>query len=123
MDEVEAAMGKRIMILEDEVLLAWHLADMLTDLGHDVVAQATRVPPAMDLAREADIDLAFLDVNVAGTQSFVVADILHRRGIHYVFATGYGVGGLIDGYRDALVLQKPYDVGALEGILAKTFDR
>ncbi|MBC7283277.1 response regulator [Hoeflea sp.] len=100
--------SKRILIVEDEVLLAMHLEDMLSELGHEVVGQATRIDEALELVRETDIDFAILDINVAGTQSFPVADILRQRGIPFTFATGYGVEGLMDGYRDCPVLQKPY---------------
>ncbi|MBU4530908.1 MAG: response regulator [Desulfomicrobium sp.] len=113
--------SKRVLIVEDEVLLAMHLEDMLTDLGHRVVGQATRVDKALVLARNSDIDFAILDINVAGTQSFPVADILLERGIQFVFATGYGTAGLIDGYRDCPVLQKPYAQEDLEQSIALTF--
>lgn len=110
---------RRVLIVEDEVLLALHLEDLLTVLGHEVVAQATRIDMAMDLARESDIDFAILDINVAGTRSFPVADILRRRGIPFVLATGYGAEGLADGYRDWPTLRKPYAQEDLERTLAQ----
>ncbi|MCA1776817.1 MAG: response regulator [Loktanella sp.] len=100
--------AKRVLIVEDEVLLAMDLECMLTDIGHEVVGQATRIDKAIKLAQETDLDFAVLDINVAGTKSFPVADILRERGIPFTFATGYGVDGLEDGYRDLPVLQKPY---------------
>lgn len=111
--------AKRILIVEDETLLAMHLEDMLTDLGHDVVAMATRVEGAVALARDLDIDLAILDVNVAGTQSFPVADILRERNIPFVFATGYGIEGVLEGYKDAPTLRKPYELRELQSALAR----
>ena len=111
--------AKRILIVEDDVLLAWHLEDLLTTLGHDVIGPATRVALAMELARESEIDLAVLDINLAGTKSFPVADILCQRGIPFAFATGYGAEGLVDGYRDFPVLRKPYSQEDLEHTIAQ----
>ncbi|MGF7161898.1 DNA-binding response OmpR family regulator [Rhodoligotrophos appendicifer] len=112
---------KRVMIVEDEVLLAMHLEDLLTALGHEVVGQATRIDMAVELAREIDIDFAVLDINVAGTKSFSVADILGKRGIPFAFATGYGAEGMMDGYRDFPVLRKPYAQEDLERTIALMF--
>lgn len=111
--------SKRVLIVEDEALLAMQLEDLLVDLGHEVVGLATRIGIAIELARESRIDFAILDINVGGTTSFPVADILHQRGIRFVFATGYGVDGLMDGYRDATVLQKPYAREDLERAIAR----
>lgn len=116
-----ALTAKRVLIVEDEVLLAMHLEDLLTALGHDVVEQATRIEKAIELARESQIDFAVLDINVAGTRSFPVADILRRRGIPFVFASGYGVEGLKNGYHDVPALRKPYAQGDLERVIAQAF--
>ena len=109
------------MIVEDEVLVAWYLEDMLTELGHEVVAQATTVAAAIPLARDSAIDFAILDINVAGTKSFPVADILRQRGIPFAFASGYGAEGIIDGYRDVPALRKPYSEEDLERTIAQMF--
>ena len=115
--------AKRVLIVEDEVLLAMHLEDLLTALGHEVIGQATSINMAMELARKSDIDFALLDINVAGTKSFPVADILRQRGIPFAFATGYGTEGLMDGYRDFPALRKPYAQEDLERIIAQAFRR
>lgn len=112
--------ARRILIVEDEFLLAMELEYQLMGMGHTVVDLATRVPAAMELALHADIDFAILDVNVAGIPSFPVADILRQRGIPFVFATGYGSAGLVDGYRDEPTLQKPYQPHQLERLIAAT---
>ncbi len=113
--------AKRVLIVEDDVLVAWHLEDMLTALGHEVVGQATRIEMAMELACESAIDFAVLDINVAGTKSFPVADILCERGIPFAFASGYGAEGLMDGYRDFPALRKPYTQEDLERTIAQAF--
>lgn len=98
----------RALIVEDEFLVAMELEDLLTGMGYQVVGSVARMPEALELARDAEIDFAVLDINVGGSQSFPVADILRKRGIPFVFATGYGVAGLIDGYRHETTLRKPY---------------
>lgn len=113
--------AKRILIVEDEPLLAIHLEDLLTDLGHRVIAIATRIDRALVLPRESEIDIAILDVNVAGSQSFGTADVLRERGIPFVFATGYGAEGLVEGYRQEPILQKPYEPDELERAIALAF--
>ncbi|HEY6916844.1 MAG TPA: response regulator [Allosphingosinicella sp.] len=104
----------RILVVEDEMLVAMNIEDMLLDLGHEIAGVASRLDPALTLAREADIDLAMLDVNLAGDLSFPVADILETRGIPYLFATGYGRKGVKDEYGGVPVLQKPFRARDLE---------
>lgn len=100
--------AKRILIVEDELLVAMNLEDLLIEMGHEVVGLASHMSEAMEFARESDFDFAVLDINIAGTPSFPVADILRERGIPFIFTSGYGAAGLVDGYRDEIMLQKPY---------------
>jgi CheY-like chemotaxis protein len=98
----------RILIVEDEMLVAMNIEDMLLDLGHEVAGLASRLAPALALARDALFDVAMLDVNLAGETSFPVADLLIERGIPFLFATGYGPKGIEERYRSHPVLQKPF---------------
>lgn len=100
--------AKRILIVEDELLVAMNLEDLLIEMGHEVVGLASHMSEAMEFARESDFNFAALDINIAGTPSFPVADILRERGIPFIFTSGYGAAGLVDGYRDEIMLQKPY---------------
>ncbi|MDR9812137.1 response regulator [Rhizobium hidalgonense] len=108
----------RILVVEDEILVAMMLEDLLIEMGHEVVGPAFRIHDALEFARQADLHFAILDVNLAGSQSFPVADILRERHIPFVFATGYGAEGFRDGYRDDVTLHKPYDFGDLERAIA-----
>ena len=112
--------ARRVLIVEDEILLAMNLQDMLFQLGHVVTGVATRVDKALALARDGDIDFAVLDLNVAGTLSFPVADVLRQRGIPFIFASGYGIQGLIDGYLGECVLTKPFDLWQLERMIGQS---
>jgi CheY-like chemotaxis protein len=108
----------RILIVEDEMLVAMNIEDMLLDLGHEVAGIASRLAPALALAKDADIDAAILDVNLAGEQSFPVAELLDERGIPFLFATGYGLQGIEERYRSRTVLQKPFRAIDLRDALA-----
>jgi CheY-like chemotaxis protein len=110
----------RILIVEDEMLVAMSFEDMLIELGYEVVGIASRLDSALAMAREVDFDVAMLDVNLAGDRSFPVADLLIARGIPFLFATGYGPEGIDEAYRGRLVLQKPFladDLAAAVGSL------
>ena len=113
---------KRILVVEDEPIVALSLQDMLDDLGFEVVGPAFRAAAALELARSEAIDAAILDVNMAGETSYGVAEALRSRSIPYLFATGYGRQGLEPGHEDTFVLQKPYReaqvASALEALLA-----
>ena len=109
----------KVMIVEDEVIIALDLAEMVADLGHEVVKIANRVDLASEFAATGAVDIAILDMNVRGGASFPIAAILRDRGIPFIFASGYGIGGLIEGFRDALVLTKPYTIETLMQTLAQ----
>jgi len=98
----------RILVVEDEMLVAMNIEDMLLELGHEVAGLASRLGPALALARESRFDAAMLDVNLAGEPSFPVADLLIERGVPFLFATGYGRKGIDERYRDFPMLQKPF---------------
>lgn len=105
--------GLHLLVVEDEAMIAFALEDLLTDLGCEVVGPVFHMQDAMQLAREAAIDGAILDVNIAGEEVFPVADILEARGIPFIFTTGYGTAGLRSGDLGHPVLQKPYPVESL----------
>ena len=105
-----------VLLVEDEACLAMMLQDLLEDAGYRVM-KAARVAAALHMANDPAIDAAILDVNVAGTEVFPVADELRRRGVPFMFASGYGEHGLPGEFRDYPVLQKPYDPAALGTML------
>jgi len=105
---------KRILIVEDETLVAFHLEDILLEMGHAVIGPAVRLADAVLLARDGEFDFAIVDMNLAGTPSLAVADILRARGIPFVFVTGYGAEGIAASYGSEPTLRKPYTLEALE---------
>jgi CheY-like chemotaxis protein len=100
--------GLRILVVEDEAAISLLLEDMLLDFGCELVGPAARLSSALDIAARETIDLAILDVNVAGEPIYPVAEALAERGVPFVFSTGYGSAGIKDAFRDRPVLQKPF---------------
>lgn len=93
------------------------LEDMLGDLGFEVVGPAARLADAVALANGEALDGAILDVNVAGEPIYPVVEALARRGVPFMFSTGYGAGGIDASYRDRPMLQKPFSQADLEAKL------
>lgn len=108
--------GCRVLLVEDESLVAMLAEDMLLDLGCEVVV-AMRLDKALALARAERFDLAVLDVNLGDARSYPVADLLFERCTPFLFATGYGKRGLEAPYQGVPVLQKPYHAAPLEHLL------
>ncbi len=109
-----SAHAKRVLIVEDETLVAMLLEDMLDDAGHSVAHCASNLPQALDfIATQTDaFDFAILDVNLGGHPIFPVAEALKAKGKAFAFATGYGPAGLPDAWRDRPTLSKPF--GAMD---------
>jgi len=115
--------GLRVIVVEDETLVAILLEDMLTDLGCEVLWTAHRVPRALDLVAQSTPDAAVLDVNIAGDEVYPVAQALAERNIPFVFATGYGTRGLSDDWRGRPIVQKPFQVEHLSRCLLTALGR
>ena len=100
--------GWRILIVEDETLISMLFEDILLELGCEIVGPAFNIKQALELAREAAIDAAILDVNLGGDPIFPVATVLASRAIPLVFSSGYGSGGLPERWQDRPTLPKPF---------------
>lgn len=109
--------GVKVLIVEDEGLVALMIEDMLQDLGCEVVASVAGLKEACSLAATAELDLAVLDMNLRGERSFPVAEILREREVPFMFSTGYGTDGLPAEFSGSLVLSKPFSAKALQETL------
>lgn len=118
-----ATPAKRILVVEDELMIRMLLEDMLGELGYTVAAEAARIEEALEAAKNADFDIAILDVNLNGQPISPVADALVARGMPFVFATGYGERGLPEPYRDRPTLKKPFQMDGLKQMLQTALDR
>ncbi|CAN7647253.1 response regulator [Phenylobacterium sp. LjRoot225] len=110
--------GRRVLVVEDEMLVALLLQDMLADLGCVVIGPAASVDEALSLIETQFLDTAVLDVNLSGQMSYPVADALLIRHVPFVFSTGYSSNRLQEGYRTQRAVQKPYHMTELRNALA-----
>lgn len=103
----------RILVVEDEMMVAMGLEMALEDAGYQVVGPFGRLDQALKAARSEQMDMALLDVNVRGDEVFPVARILSARGIPYAFLTGYGRESLPAEFLSGCVLSKPFQAATL----------
>lgn len=115
--------GRKVLIVEDESLVAMLLETILEDMGCAPVGPASSVDEGVRLVHsEAGLSCALLDVNVAGTTVFPVAEALKARGVPFVFSTGYGEGGLPDEWRGHPTIQKPFTEETVRDALFTAMD-
>jgi DNA-binding response OmpR family regulator len=111
---------KRILIVEDEMMIAMLIEDMVRDLGYEPIGPAMTIEKALAMATAETLDGAILDVNLGGgAPSTPIAEALKSRGVPFLFATGYGSRGRPDGFGEARVLQKPFSIDELSGMLSQ----
>lgn len=109
--------GKRVLLVEDEAILAMALEDILGHLGCVVVGPALTVADGHRLASDAQLDAGVLDINMGNGPNFTIAEILRTRSVPFCFSTGYGLAGVPSQYADVPVLQKPYSDDRLAAML------
>jgi CheY-like chemotaxis protein len=113
----------RVLVVEDEMLPAMLMEDLLTDLGYDVVGPVARVAEGLRLAGFERLDGAILDINVAGTEVFPIAHELAERGIPFIFLSGYASNTLPQVWRGRPTLRKPFRPEDLAQTMATTFEK
>ncbi len=112
--------GRRVLVVEDEPLIAMLLEDMLTDLGAEIAGVADTVSGALErLESDGVVDIAVLDMSLRGRTVEPVADALADRGVPFVFASGYGADVAVGRHAAAPVLPKPFARDALEAALLR----
>jgi len=109
----------RIFVVEDEMVIAMMIEDMIGDLGHQIAGVAMRLPQATEMAKEVAADIAILDINLDGHRSFPVAQMLQDRGVKVLFASGYGSPGLEAPFLDATIIRKPFEASELKRAIEK----
>ncbi|HSY89114.1 MAG TPA: response regulator [Verrucomicrobiae bacterium] len=112
-----AGSSRRVLVVEDETLVAMMLEEMLQELNCSVLGPAGDLAEAMGFAEKGEFDLALLDVSLRRTPSFPVAEILQKRGIPFAFMTGYGVQDFPPAYQQLPRLSKPFDLPDLQRAL------
>ena len=102
--------GLRILLVEDNFLVAESMRDLLDECGCETVGPAPRLEAALDLADREFLDGALLDINLAGEYCFLVARLLRERGVPFSFLSGYDDCSIVAvPFRDASRLFKPFD--------------
>jgi len=115
----ELLAGRRVLVVEDEMMVLINIEDALADFGCTLVAVAATVDQALALIDTQNFDVAVIDVNLDGQTSYPIADALAKRGVPFVFSTGYSDPGLGGDHSDRPVLQKPYRDSQLAEILIR----
>jgi CheY-like chemotaxis protein len=118
---METAMGLegvRVLVIEDDSLVAMSVGDMLSDLGCSVVANAGSLTQAFEKVGAGGFDFALLDVNLRGKEVYPVAEVLTEQGIPFAFASGYGRAGLPDEFRTRPIVSKPFQMEELSSVLS-----
>ena len=114
--------GRRILVVEDEMLVLMEIETVLEELGCLTICAASSVAGALALLELQRFDAAIIDVNLGGEESYPVADALARRGIPFAFSTGYGDHGRRIDLQARPMLRKPYVRAALVAVLEQLLD-
>jgi len=112
--------GNRILLVEDEILVAMMMRDILSDLGYAVVGPFSRLSEAMIAAVHDEIDAGVVDINLGGEFVYPVADVLVARGIPFVFITGYGVESIDKRFGSVPIIKKPVQRQALQKLFIQS---
>lgn len=118
-DQAASLLGLRLLVVEDEAMIALMIEDMLDAFGCVVVDVAGTLAKGLAIADDEQLALdgAILDINLGGEQVYPVAERLRRRGVPFIFCTGYGRAGLAPGFTHVPTLAKPYQAEDLENML------
>ncbi|MDP8921195.1 MAG: response regulator [Pseudomonadota bacterium] len=103
--------GRRVLVVEDEYMLAQELREGLERQGAEVIGPVPTVAEAMELLRQGPApDIAILDINLQGEMVYPVADALRAQGIPFLFATGYEPWAIPEAYKDVPRAEKPVEM-------------
>jgi CheY-like chemotaxis protein len=112
--------GRRVLIAEDEYLLASKMVEEFARLGVETIGPASTVKRALDLVEHCGpLDAAMLDIKLRNEMIFPVADALRARGVPFVFTTGYNQKIIPDEYKDVVRYEKPFDVAEIARVVAQ----
>ncbi len=113
----EPLQGLRVLVVEDETLVAMLIEEYLADFGCVVAGSVRRVAKGLQVLKDLEVDAAVLDLNVAGESVSPIADVLGQRNVPFIFASGYGIKGVEERWAGRPVLQKPFSAKELHAAL------
>jgi CheY-like chemotaxis protein len=108
----------KVLVVEDEPLVAMLLEDMLAESGHAAVGPAGTVDRALEMVAAGGFDCAILDINLRGVPAYAVALALDEAQIPYAFTSGYGAGGVDPKFAHRPAIAKPIATDGLEDFLS-----
>ncbi|HTY69799.1 MAG TPA: response regulator [Alphaproteobacteria bacterium] len=111
--------GKRILLVEDEVLVAMMIEEILLEFGCEVVGPVSRIDAARAAIEDDGFDCALLDINLRGQPVYPVAELLAEHEVPFGFITGYGAAGVPAKFGTHPVLQKPFDSQDVAAMLVR----
>ena len=111
--------AKRILVVEDEFLIALDIAGALEDGGLVVLGPAASIDEALGLLQRESVDGALLDANLGGHPVGQLADALAARGLRFAFVSGYGRDQLPASHRDVPLVRKPFTAGELLAVVGR----
>jgi CheY-like chemotaxis protein len=114
--------GKRVLVVEDSPVVGPFTADLLDDLGCDVIGPAPNMAAARELIEEGGLDAALMDVHIRGERVFPLCEMLEEKGVPFVLTSGYADWTMPDKWRDRPRLQKPYTIDDVSETLAQLLD-
>lgn len=112
--------GMKVLIVEDEALVAIDLAMRVEDLGQEVVGPVSSLESGLAAAEEEALDFALIDINLRGKQSTPIARRLQSRGVPFVFVTGYDSPKIESHFPGKEIIAKPISAGDLKRVLGAT---
>lgn len=115
---VSAEMPK-ILVVDDEPLIAMMIADWLAEQGLETVGPAHSVSQALALLETQQADAAILDVSLGNDDCYDIAEVLSAKGIPFAFATGHGADTMAQRYADVVMVSKPFDFEAVRSVVAQ----
>ena len=109
--------GRRILVVEDSPVVGPFTADLLSDLGCEVIGPAPNMAAARELVEHGGFDAAVMDVHIRGERVFSLCDMLAAKKIPFVLTSGYADWNMPQKWRDRPRLQKPYTIDQVEEAL------
>jgi len=114
--------GRKILVVEDSPVVGPFTADLLEDLGCEVVGPAPNMAAARELVEAGDFDAALMDIHIRGERVFNLCEMLAARDIPFVFTSGYADRSMPEKWEDRPRVQKPYTLDQIEKALTALFD-
>ena len=114
---MDTSTARKVLVVDDEALIAALLEDMLVELSCDTIGPALTLDQGLALARESEMDAAILDLSLNGQPVFPIAEVLAERKIPFVFASGYAEIDRGGRFGDIEVVQKPFRLADLAAAL------